>query len=571
MNRIWTAIPAFPTLARWFRAGCGLLVRHQAAACGVAAALICLCHLLWVPQPWEDFLVSFRYSEQLCAGNGLVYEVGRRVQGFVSPLGVLLPAGCHWLTGMRSVMHALWLWRLLFGIPAMVLSALLLLRLVQRLSPAVAAAPALAVGMFLLEPKTMTLATNGMETGLLVLFFLWGWSLLADPKAVQHRWLPLGLAWAGLCWTRTDGIILLTIQGVAVFALANAEERRQLRPAMIWGAALALALILPWWLWTWWYYGSPLPQAMVAMGWLPGDRNPWGLLWRVVVLFPRRATWVFGPIHPHFFSWPAMVHLHMVALGLLGAGYWLLPWFRHDRLGRQASLIFFLSCSYLAVMDFVQPWHYPIPAVAGAVVFARFLLVGLPPLVPERHRRPIVAWGGIMVLLSAAMLSVLVTWQQHLREEIIEEGVRSRLGRWLERHAGTEDLIYLNAPGHIGYFSRGRVRDYPGILAPEVTALRRQGKGFLPAALALHPEWVVMRLLELMAMGDQDSGFRQQYELVQIFENNAGLNQHLFIPGESLLLYDVFFLVFRRRTPPVSSAEPDAVHPSSERKNSAKG
>ena len=42
---------------------------------------------------WEDFFITYRSSLNLLHGHGLVFEIGRRVHTFTSPLGTLLPAG----------------------------------------------------------------------------------------------------------------------------------------------------------------------------------------------------------------------------------------------------------------------------------------------------------------------------------------------------------------------------------------------------------------------------------------------------------------------------------------------
>ena len=46
---------------------------------------------------WEDFFITYRCSLNLAQGHGLVYEAGRTVHAFTSPLGTLLPAGISWL------------------------------------------------------------------------------------------------------------------------------------------------------------------------------------------------------------------------------------------------------------------------------------------------------------------------------------------------------------------------------------------------------------------------------------------------------------------------------------------
>ena len=47
-------------------------------------------YTLYTNHIWEDFFITFRHSQNLCEGKGLVYNEGERVHGFTSPLGVLL-------------------------------------------------------------------------------------------------------------------------------------------------------------------------------------------------------------------------------------------------------------------------------------------------------------------------------------------------------------------------------------------------------------------------------------------------------------------------------------------------
>src|ERR1700749_1601640 len=62
---------------------------------------------------WEDYLITFRFSENLANGNGLVYNIPERVHGFTSPIGVLLPALLHVLSGRHSWLLTLWLFRII--------------------------------------------------------------------------------------------------------------------------------------------------------------------------------------------------------------------------------------------------------------------------------------------------------------------------------------------------------------------------------------------------------------------------------------------------------------------------
>ncbi|MES1167784.1 MAG: hypothetical protein ABUL61_01305, partial [Oleiharenicola lentus] len=113
---------------------------------------------------WEDFFITYRCSLNLVHGNGLVYEAGRRVHAFTSPLGVLLPAGLSWLVRSDDPLLVMDLFRLCACIALAGAWALV----ARRLSGPVALA--LAGGLWLLDPTLAAYSTNVMETGLLGFF-----------------------------------------------------------------------------------------------------------------------------------------------------------------------------------------------------------------------------------------------------------------------------------------------------------------------------------------------------------------------------------------------------------------
>jgi hypothetical protein len=504
------------------------------------ATAVCLGYIFCTGHIWEDFFITFRHSENLCNGNGLVYETGRRIHGFTSPLGVLLPALCHWLTGMHSYLHALWAFRLLFGIPGYVIGGLLLVRLVRRTIPGQPLAPLVAGTLYLLEAKSVVFSTNGMETGLMLVFFLSALSLMFGD--FTRRWAMLGVAWAGMMWTRPDACVFIAVLGIATLAFTDRASWRISVVAMLKAAAITTVLYLPWFAWAWWYYGSPVPHTIAAKGALLADKSAWDLLLMTLHKIPYCVSWVFGPVYPHFFSWPVMVYIYMIATGLMCFIYWLLPWARIDRIGRRASLMFFLLAFYFSYMILPYPWYFPPATALGIFILTRALFH----FAGNRAKAVTTGWG--LIALSAALTFGLVAYQLRLQQRIVEDGIRIPMGKWLKAHAAPEDRIYLECLGYVGYFSEGRMRDYPGLVTPEVVRLIREQKlNYYTIPRELRPEWVVLRLREHFAMGTMDPSFQEQYAVAEIFENNDELNRHEFIPGESYLLYDIFFIVFRRR------------------------
>jgi hypothetical protein len=64
--------------------------------------LVAFAFAAYTHHAWEDYWITYRISQNLATGHGLVYTPGERLHAFTSPLGVLLPAGFCWLTGNRS-------------------------------------------------------------------------------------------------------------------------------------------------------------------------------------------------------------------------------------------------------------------------------------------------------------------------------------------------------------------------------------------------------------------------------------------------------------------------------------
>src|SRR5215216_747603 len=86
--------------------------RRFTLALFAAALVIPLAFAFYTGHLWEDFFITFRISQNLVAGNGLVFQPGERVHTFTSPLGTLLPAACSAIFGGRNDPAAIWLFRI---------------------------------------------------------------------------------------------------------------------------------------------------------------------------------------------------------------------------------------------------------------------------------------------------------------------------------------------------------------------------------------------------------------------------------------------------------------------------
>jgi len=482
----------------------------------------------------------------------LVYYPGERVHGFTSPLGTLLPALCYLLTGARSYLGAIWAFRAL-SIVAFASGGLLLWRR-MRLEEPEWALPRVALAVFYaLEVKGVSFSINGMETAFMLLFLAWQVDLLC--RDFPRRWLALGICWGCLMWTRPDGCIYIATLSAADLVFSERPKRRRLAD-LLKAALVCTAIYLPWFGWAWWYYGSPVPQTVLAksnlVSWAGGSFNPVGR-------YVTGVAKVFLPIYyemgdglgwyPGIFGW-------CTGLGIFSAAYWLLP--LRDRLGRACSLAFAMIGLYLTMLNYMFPWYAPPALMLGLIVLARGVptLIGL---VAGRGRVAGIIAGTLLAAIAAerALMYTYTAYQMKIQTAEVEMGNRAKLGLWLKKHMQPGDTVYLECVGYIGYFSEARIRDWPGLVAPQVSELaRREGCDFNSVVPALNPSWVVLRPWEAQRMAERVTSFTHDYDPVVRFDVSAQLRAHQFLPGRMYPTNDATFIVFQRRTPNPRNAEP---------------
>jgi hypothetical protein len=513
----------------------GVLARGELLFLALAV-LIPTAIALFTGHVWEDFFITFRHSENLAAGEGLLFQPGERVHGFTSPLGVLLPALCHLLSGQTSWLVALWLFRILC-VAAYAGGGLLLLRAAKDGgSPRVGVV--LLGALYLFEAKSVTFTISGMETALMLLCLAWGLRLLLTD--LSRRWLAVGLCWAALMWTRPDscmyiGALMLTHLAFPV------TTRRETFQGLLKAAGVCTLVYLPWFLGAWIYYGSPVPHTVLA-------KSAMGLSTVVghpLDLIVGRATHVYSPAYSGFGGWPSVVHLLSLAMTAFAASYWLIPGQKHDRPGRMGSVAFALVYLYFLVMPFAYPWYFPPLGLLGLFVLAR----GLPSLserLPTPWPQRVLGAVALPIVLAMASMLALQTYELRVQQAEIEVGVRTRVGRWLAERVQPEERVFLEPLGYIGYFSKAHMLDYPGLATPQVARLRRERKLSMGGALgALRPEWVVLRTRNVTKVFG-DSGIASQYELAFEVDATPRLDAYAYLPGKGYLYYDARFQVFRR-------------------------
>jgi hypothetical protein len=481
-------------------------------------------------------------------GHGLVYNIGRRVQGFTSAINVMAPAFFYAITG-RSEWAALQLYRLIC-LAAFVAGGWIFLRLILKDRPADRWTPGLFILLYVLDAKTVAFTMNGQESAFMVLFLAIGFA--SACHGFERTWRWLAVSFTGLLYTRPDAPMYIAALAFAGLVFRPAE----LRPAsrgVVRAAAVAGVLFLPWFLWAWSYYGNPFPNTMSAKSrfdaaqWL----DPAGTIINVLGMYPMVSTWVFQPIYAVFGGWPSwLIHPYALLCTVVCTAYWMIP--SSDRLGRMASLLFCLTALYMSLVNygaFACPWYLPAVTVFGTFVLARAIHPIIQRMIPlSRASLGLSRVVQVYLVVCAVALLSLQTWQMRIQQREIEDNLRRPLGLYLQRVAKPDQRIFLEPIGYIGYYSDRLIWDWPGLVCPEIVRMRKQlDVDRIEILPHLMPEWLVLRRQEL-ELASQLRFPNETYEIVREFDARPVLDAYGYIPGRGYIAGDVTYYVLKRQS-----------------------
>ena len=537
-----------------------MAAKRPAVTIAVAAFLVALGFAIYTQHVWEDYFITFRCSRNLATGHGLVFTPGERLQSFTSPLGVLLPAGFSWLTDNQSEALALWLFRLT-SIAAFSAGMVLLFYVLQRLQQH---RPAIWLTLVLLglDAKLVDFSINGMETGLLFFFLALAIHGLVVPG--RRQMLRIGIGWAGLMWTRPNSCVYIAALGISALLFSPnrtaGQSRKDLWKILLAPGLVCTVLYLPWFLWAWSYYGSPVPHTIVAKG---TNMPPFSLgaqLFNLLVYPGTLLTdktimgWVFTPAYSYFGGWSGSIFPLSTALGIVAALSWPFPLLRPQT--RLFSLVFFLGSFYLnSVLTHPFPWYFPTVAVFGYLTIGLLFDQALDLAGRVRDGRRLLRGAlcvlALLLVAGQLFITLCVARQMRVQQQLIENGLRRQIGLWLRAHARTpHDTVMLEPLGYIGYFSGLKMLDFPGLASKEMVEVRKRlgpyGEG--QVFLELKPDWLVFRPADITNAGIQPGPLQKYYDQVQVFDVSEKIRNVGWLPGRPCLEHDQTFLIFHRKS-----------------------
>lgn len=459
----------------------------------------------------EDAYISFRYAQNLLAGEGLVFNpYGQRVEGITNLLWTLFVAAGSWVSdaGLPEVSVTL---GLAFGVLTLLLAWAWGFEELfgSGSSLPVAAAGALAAPLLLaIAPGFAFYAASGLEVvffGFLVmagLYFLRGGGKLWCAALGS---LLLGAA----AMTRPEGAMVLAF-AAASYALWPGKDRwRKLLAAAVPGGVTLVGVTL----WRLYYYGSPIPNTAFAKAGGFEVMQRWGLPYIAETAAENwfHVAWLF--VLAGAISHRGFLKRNLAVVCLVPA------W---------AAYVVYAGGDYMPFGRFVLP-ILPVVYVLGVVGVG--LVYRAVVSTPGRVRSFI---GGasvalpVVVILAAFVLQVpgQVSEEEEHRDYLrAMTDQRRAAANWFDENA-PEALVARNGVGAFGYYSDIRLLDMLGLNSGYIAHHGETYPSMTPGHQKSDGEYIVSREPEYIIAGSvrppfsfasekalsNTPGFRDQYK-----------------------------------------------------------
>ena len=426
---------------------------HAATRTGAPAALrsasFALASLLfvWLWSDYRDYwlddaFITFRYSRNLGAGFGAVYNLGERVEGYTSFLWMLLAglplrlaAGSSGLAAIKlfSLIASLWILYRVWTFPSPTGSARRFWVLVLATQP-----------VFILN------CGDGMETPLfMVLMLECTLAFQRDPD--RQSGTRVGLFAAAMVLARPESLpLLIALPALMVFAHRGETGRRQ--DIRDWMRAFLLAGLIPVLcheVWRWSYYGYPLPNTYYA-------KATGAQLVRLADGARDVGRFLFDN------PWRAPVAI-WIALGLAGLGSHRLMSRANPRVVR-FTLVLWLMLIFRLGFDL---WSGS--DTMGRHRFLAPLLVPLMILADEGTRG---MWRGtgrvavVALMVLSLYFNVTGHWNHEASAGRYRAGLKAAhmaLGDWLREKYPADTVLAIGDAGAVPYFSELTTIDLWGL------------------------------------------------------------------------------------------------------------
>jgi hypothetical protein len=403
---------------------------------------------------YDDPYITYRYSANIQHGLGFVYNPGERVLSTTTPLFTLL------LALLGNLCPDLPTLANLLGAFSLAIGGFFLFDLAHTWrTPLVGWS-----GLLLYPTFPLLVSTLGSETLLYLAFCMGAFAFYA-----RQRYPLTGVCVALAILTRPDGVLV-------AFILAAHYFMRIRRPVPWLALGLFFGLTIPWFVFAWIYFGSPLPVTLVV------KQHQGSMV--ISQGFASGLLTIIG----WYTSWPYLLEAGLAAVGAI----FLLRTVRSWVLFLCWTMLYFLAYSGLGVSR--NFWYYA-PLVPGFIVLLGLGISNIGKKLSSSRSnlfQNIIIVALILLLVSTQGENLWLLRQRPDNRLVIYKVV----GEWLRDHTPTTASIGTLEVGIIGFYAQRRMIDFAGLIQPEVSDQLTNNTTFEDAALwafeKYHPDYLVL-------------------------------------------------------------------------------
>jgi hypothetical protein len=491
----------------------------------MAAAAVALRLFFWwyTDRIWEDALITVLHSENFGRGLGLThFRVGQEpLHGFTSPISVLVPL-------MADAFHPGWGIHLIRLVSAFVGGLTVLYAMAIALHPKVNLSKPIAflfMGYVAYEHCQILWGMSGMETQMVTCIIL-----MSIYYAIAWKPVALGVS-LGLCMLARPDFGFWTLV-VAVYILY--VDRKQFVKIV----AVAMALYVPWLIFTTLYYGSPIPNTILAksagfgmwwvgktdyyiwnhaLGIFTGDRSFNSLTVTLGPTFPGHGAAIV-PVY----EWSPWVARFMSITYLLGC-------FRIIK-DRNVGMMTVLGFSwvymiyYIFFVPVVFGW-YLVPYTAVNLLIIVYGLQYLFSVLPKWkgfNTKLRLTYAVSYVALICFVLPWTFTWEKWVQEDI-ENEVRVKMGKYMNEIMGPNETLTIECLGYMSYYSQRTIWDWPGLCSRTVVEYYEDHEDPEDRSLGgimknLKPDYIVLRAVGNWIWEINEKWIDEEYVRIKRFQ-----------------------------------------------------
>ena len=499
---------------------------------------------------FEDGLTTITHARNVPLGLGLVHHAGEgNVHGFTSAIGVLIPlAGelIHQGSGMLAMRVA--------SVIAVCI-ALVYARLICRDLGLGTLPTAFVLAYLAFDQNMIFYGMSGMETQVAVTVILGG------VYHVRRQDLVASGIWLGLAPLARPEFVLWVAPALAYLALSNLRRG-------IAAGGIAGAIVAPWLIFTTVYYGSPIPNTVVAKATVSpiptllsnGSPLPWlGWLFGQVSGHIALLLYHFEPFHEVWSTaaaplpGPVLIVIAVVvadlfAIGLIAsrhvAGWWPALAF--------VGLFFAYRVYFIPTINYYDWYLPPFLALVMIVVAAGLQRIN--------SVRPLVTKVLSITLALAFAIHMPFSFVVESKVQTVENAVRTNVAEYLRATVRPGESVTSESAGYIGFYGGGGVKlfDYPGLTSKTsvraLQALSPDERDLPHLVAALKPDWLVLRPWELKALREQFPEVASEYEVVRVFQMPGAPDNQVDVDGATTVSFgglsetdvDEKFIVLKR-------------------------